>query len=447
MLRSRDLTIPIVALSMAGLLAPPAAAAPQTSAGETTDTDDPVAALRAEMERLRRDYEDRLAELEARLAELEEDREPAREEPAPGTAEADLADLRAAAEAAAAEAAETAGPAPPAGAEAGEPAYGRERNLNRLNPEISMTGNVLGVTSSAGREEIRLQEFELDLQAALDPFSTTRWTLAFSEEEGVVIEEGYVAYPSLVGGLGLTAGKFRQSFGALNRQHLHALPQTDYPLAIQAYFDEEGLGQTGVSAEWLLPRGWADTNRLTLQVTDGSNEAFGGEDFERLVVLGRLSNYWDLSPATYLELGLSGIAGGDGAGGESRVWGADLTLDWAPPGRSKYREVLWRTEGLFSERDDPDTGLPVEAWGGYSYLEALLARNIWAGVRYDRVEDPFEPERVREGIVPYVTWWQSEYVRLRGEYRYLEDRLTGETEDGFALQVTWAAGPHKHESY
>lgn len=453
MLQLRRAVLAAVTLCLLGLAATPAGARPAQPPEETEaipSTPDPVAALRAEVERLRRDYERRITELEARLAALEgQPAATAAEAALEELAEADLAELRAAAEAAAGAAApgEPAGPGGPSPAEPGEPAYGRERNLNRLNPEISFTGNVLGVTSSVARDDFRLQEFELDLQSALDPFSITKWTLAFSEEEGVAIEEGYVQYPSLKGGLGLTAGKVRQSFGALNRWHLHALPQTEYPLVLQSYFDDEGLAQTGLSVDWLLARGWADVNRLTLQVTDGSNEAFGGEDFERLALLGRITSYWDLTPATYLELGLSGVGGGNGAGGDTRVWGADLTLDWAPPERSKYREIVWRTEALLSERDDPETGLAAEAWGGYSYLEALLARNLWAGVRYDRVEDPLRPERLTEAVVPYLTWWQSEYVRLRGEYRYLENDQTGETEKGFTLQLTWAAGPHKHEAY
>jgi len=60
--------------------------------------------------------------------------------------------------------------------------------LNRLNPEISATANLLGVASDAGREEFVAQEFELDLQAALDPFSRTRVTLAIGEEGELEIE-------------------------------------------------------------------------------------------------------------------------------------------------------------------------------------------------------------------------------------------------------------------
>ena len=451
-----------LAVASPGLAQTEAQGGAQTGAGAPSKPDtDPVASLRAEIEQLRHDYETRMSELEARLAALEAAGAPSAgppKEAPPQAAQADqappadeLAALRAAAAAASAEVAQGAPKPGPAGrTEPEAPVYGRERNLNQLNPEISMTGNVLGVASDAAREEWRVQEFELDVQSPLDPFSMTHWTVAFSPDEGASIEEGYVKYPTLASGVGLTVGKFRQQLGLLNRWHLHALPQTDYPLVLQSYFGEEGLSQTGVSVGWLIPHGWATTNQLTLQVTDGSNEAFGGEDFRRLAVLGHLSSYWDLSDATYLELGLSGIDGETAEGGRSRVWGADLTLDWTPPARAKYRELTWRTEVLRSERADP-AGLVHDAWGGFTYLEGLLARNLWAGVRYDRVEDPLAPDRapgyLRKAIVPYVTWWQSELVRLHGEYRRLEDDLADKAANSFSLQLVWAAGPHKHEKY
>jgi hypothetical protein len=236
----RRSAIPIVT-AIAVALGPSAPAA----ASQEATVDD----LRAEIAELRRDYEARLAALEARLMALEGEGTAA----APAVSEVER--LRQAAREAAG------GAAPPAAATAETPAaVGRERNLNRLNPEISFTGNLLGVASDAGREEFSLQEFELDLQAALDPFSRTRWTIAFGEE-GVEIEEGYVLYSSLPGGLELTAGKFRQRFGSLNRQHLHALPQSTYPLVLESYFGEEGLAQTGLSFAWLLPRPWGGAVR------------------------------------------------------------------------------------------------------------------------------------------------------------------------------------------
>ncbi len=399
------------------------------------DAPDPVAELRAEITQLRAEYEARIAALEERLVRLEG--APA-EAPPPAD---DLEALRAAARAAAAEpsSAATAGPAPAV-------AESRQRRLNVANPEISLTGNVLAIASDRGRENLEVQEFELDLQAALDPYSRTRLTLAMHGEE-VEIEEGYILYPSLPGGLELTVGKFRQQFGVLNRQHLHALPQTEFPEVLHAVFGHEGLAQTGVSLRWLLPRPWASANEITLQLTDGANDAFGGEDFERLTALVHLKNHWEASPATWFEWGLSGAAGETPEGGDSRVWGTDLTYHWQPPARAKYRELTWRTEVLLSQRDDPGhTQQRLDAWGGYSYLEGLVARNLYLGLRYDDVADPLEPDLRRRGFVPYLSWWQSEYVRLRSEFQRLEDDA-GDTENRFVLQLTWAAGPHKHETY
>lgn len=390
--------------------------------------------LRQEIQALRQEYGDRLAALEARLAQLEAAQTGTGTVPPAEETEDELAALRAEAEATAGEPAHA-----PESSEVA--AAGSERNLNRLNPEISITGDMVGFYTDQDREDFDAREFELNFQSALDPFSLTKWTLSFSPEEGVDIEEGYVSYTNLPGGLGLTAGKMRQTFGVLNRWHLHALPQVDYPLALQTYFGDEGLAQTGLRADWLLPRPWATANELTLELTDGESDAFGGESFENLVGLAHLKNYWDVGEAVYAELGLSGIAGND-----SRVLGGDFTFHWQPPSRAKYREITWRTELLRSDRDDEE-GIGHQAWGGYSYLEGLLAQNLYAGVRYDRVEDPLDPEHVTWGVFPNLTWWQSEYVRLRGEYGFIKDDLTGGEENRFSLQLTWAAGPHKHEIY
>ena len=405
-----------------------------SSPASAAAADEAVEQLRGELEAMRTRYEARIEALERRVRELE-DAASVVPSADPGVAASDLEALREAAR-------EAAG----AGAVPSErPAVeGARVGLNQLNPEISFTGDVVAVGGGGG-EDFEGREFELDLQSALDPFSRTRWTLAFSPDEGVEIEEGWILYSGLPGGLALKAGKFRQRFGPLNQQHSHALPQSDYPLVLSSYFDAEGLAQTGVSLSWLLPRPWASANEVVLEATDGESAAFGGGDFERLVVLGRLKSYWDLSPATYFEWGLSGISGRAGGGLDSEVLGSDVTLHWQPPARSKYREVTWRTEVLRSRRDDP-AGVARQAWGGYSYLEGLLRRNLYAGVRYDRVEDPLEPERVTTGWVPYLTWWQSEYVRLRALYRAIEEP-GGERQNELTFQITWAAGPHKHEAY
>ncbi|RMF19776.1 MAG: hypothetical protein D6760_12725, partial [Deltaproteobacteria bacterium] len=184
--------------------------------------------------------------------------------PAPASQEeavdAELEALRAAAKAAAGapqseETVSTGGTKAPASGGVGPGQVGHERNLNRLNPEISFTGDVVARAEGATKT-FDAREFELDLQAALDPFSSTKWTISFGPEQ-VDVEEGYIKYTGLGHGVTLRAGKMRQSFGVLNRFHQHALPQPDYPLVLQRMFGEEGLAQTGLSVEWLVPRPWA----------------------------------------------------------------------------------------------------------------------------------------------------------------------------------------------
>ncbi len=419
-MQQATVTIAGVLLAITGMASP----APARMTG-----DDTVAALRAELAAMRLEYEARIVALERRLADLEAD-----------DGQDELSRLQQAAQ-------EAAGSGPTTQEVVrDEPAVGRERNLNRLNPEISVTGIVLANATDQSRDEFQAQEFELDLQSALDPFSRTRVTFAFRDEE-VEVEEGYVLYNSLPGGLELIAGRFRQRFGKLNRQHRHALPQTNYPLANQLYFGEEGLNQTGISLNWLLPRPWSSANDLTLEITNGENqEAFGGEFFDDFSFLGRVNNYWDLSAASYLEWGLSGIVGKTADKGDSRVWGTDFTYLWQPPSRARYRGITWRTGLLLSQRDD-EFGEQRDAWGGYTYLEGLVRQNLFLGMRIDRAEDPLQPDNYQWGILPYLTWWQSEFVRLRFEYGYLKDSSLDEAENRFTLQLTFAAGPHKHATY
>lgn len=394
-------------------------------------SDSEIDRLRAEIDEMRLAYEERIAALESRLLALEGENLPA-------SSDVDLEALRAAANDAVSQTSSA------KRAELNTVPLNPQADLNRYNPEISVTGIILGSLPEGASGTIEAHEFELDLQSALDPFSKMRLTVAFAEGEAE-IEEGFIRYDGIGGGLSLQAGRFRQSFGVLNRQHLHALPQIDYPLALSTQFGEEGLAQTGLSATWLAPGLWADANELTVQLTTGDNEAFSGADYDDPAVLAHLKNYWELSRASYFELGLSAIVGSNEFG-DSEVLGGDLTLHWQPPSRAKDREVTWRLEILRSEREN-HLNETIQSWGGYSYLETKVARNLSLGLLYDSAEDPLEPSLKTTRIAPYLSWWQSEFVRLRFEGRYTsrDDLLDDHFEA--LLQLTFAAGPHKHESY
>lgn len=352
----------------------------------------------------------------------------------------DLAALRAAA-AAASGRADTVAPADTAP----QQFVGRERNLNQLNPEISVTGDIRAYAQANGaqRDNFDPREVEIGFQSALDPYSHTKIFVALEGGE-VDIEEAYAYWTGLPGRIRLDVGKVRQQIGELNRWHLHALPETEYPLALTTYAGEEGLVGTGLSFYWAAPTSGAlGVHEFWAQATQGTNEGlFDGGN--RLAVLGHVNNFWQVNNSTYFQVGATGSYGTNPDTALKTTLGAlDFRLTWRPPARALYREWTLRAElfGIQKER----AGVGQTRYGGYVATTYRLDRRWIAGLRYDYVEAPEGPQDIVRQIVPSLTMWQSEWVYLRGQYVYRRD-LTGTTGQ-LAFQAVWAIGPHKHEIY
>lgn len=100
-----------------------------------------------------------------------------------------------------------------------------------FNPDIGMIGNFLGALgpsrggtpSLAPIKTLTLQESEASFQAIVDPYVRADFFLAIGEE-GIEVEEGFLTFNTLPGGLLLKAGKMRANFGRLNAFHNHTLP-------------------------------------------------------------------------------------------------------------------------------------------------------------------------------------------------------------------------------
>ncbi len=358
----------------------------------------------------------------------------------------ELAALRAAAQAALQE-----GDSTPEPDTTGVRFVGRTRTLNQLNPEISVTGDVRLRANRPGpqAENVDLREFEFAFQSPLDPFSTAKVYVTFDEGE-LDIEEAYAYWSGLPGHLRLDFGRFRQQFGELNRWHLHALPETEYPLVLSHYVGEEGLVGDGVGLYWIVPtsRPAVGTHELWAQLTLGNNEVlFHGGD--RLSFLGHLNSFWQLSPSTFFQLGWTAVYGEHPDSAlKSRVFGTDFRVTWTPPERAQYRSFTVRGEGYAARREV--AGVGDTRWGGYIGARYQLTRRLFVGARYDYVELLEGPSDHEWALSPYLVWWQSEWVRLRAEWRRHSVPLAGglrDSSDGLVLQAVWSMGPHKHETY
>jgi hypothetical protein len=359
--------------------------------------------------------------------------------------------------------------------------------LQKLNPEISITGDMLGDYRSGENEAIawntRFRGLGIHMEAYLDPYSRFKAAVPVSTE-GAELGEAYFTRYGLIGNTNLTLGKFRQQFGIVNRWHKHGLDWFDFPLALRSIFGPGGLNQIGLSFQASGATGRV-THGLIVEVTDGMNpRMFGGNSKNRPSILGHYNAYQDLSPSTYLEVGLTGLVGWNDAWTiyddmpsldvtvtdtrTAAVYGADLNLLWEPTGRMRYRNIQWRGEFYFVDKDiqRPDGGGTdkLNPWGLYSLVQAKVSRTVEMGARYDYFRpdskdyasseeyslaplavSAADPNRHLAGA--WLTWWQSPFVKFRGGYTYETTEMDDSDVHSVTFQMVFAAGPHKHERY
>lgn len=319
---------------------------------------------------------------------------------------------------------------------------GRERNQAQLNPEIGATGDVRAYAQNGPqRDNFDPREFEIGFQSALDPYSHTKIFVSL-EDGNVSVEEGYAYWIGLPGRLRLDVGKFRQEFGEENRWHLHAVPETEYPLVLRTFLGADGLSGTGLSLYRAF--GGFGTHEVTAQVTRSASDAelFGGGG--RPTVLLHLLNFWQLSPATYMQIGASGLYGTDPDSAlRTSVGGVEFRFTWRPPAQALYRDWTLRGELLALRKQYGGVG-PTRL-GGYIGTTYKLGQRWIVGARWDDVADPASGIATR-ALTPSLTLWESEWVFLRAQFTW--SKVSGAAATGqLALQTVWAIGPHKHESY
>lgn len=314
---------------------------------------------------------------------------------------------------------------PPGAAGAGGPSgslpvYGNVSALSKIfNPDIAVVGNFIG---AAGKNEaeplpgLQLNEAEVSLQAIVDPYARADFFLAASPE-GLEIEEGFLTFPTLPGGVLAKVGKMKAQFGKANLFHSHNLPWVDTPLPIRNLLGgDEGLNDSGVSVSKLIlnPLLFLEA---TGEIYNGTNGLFTGASRSDLTYVGRLRGYRDITESSNLDVGTS-IAYGHNDGGPdstTRVFGVDATFRYRPLRRAIYQRFLGRTELFWSRRTDGLDG--GKAFGAYISGDYQFARRWFAGGRYDFSDRAIDTSlRDKSGSL-LLTFWPSEFSQIRTQYR------------------------------
>ena len=322
---------------------------------------------------------------------------------------------------------------------------------------------------------------ELAFDGAVDPYFQARAFVVYGlDGEGettVELEEMYFLTTSLPHNLQLKGGQSFLEFGRQNPQHPHSWGFADQPLVLNRMFGGEGLRSQGARLAWLLPTSFYTEAMLGVHNATGettssfrseeSPELHGGVPDESpvtgagdLLWVPRVATSLDLSDTQTLLAGASAAFGPNNSGpdADTRIVGADVYWKWRPvaaqrgfPFVSFQAEALWRRyeAGERASAEDGATILPGETLADRGYYAQLLwgiKPLVVAGIRGEAARgDPSafvsELRADRWRISPNLTWYPTEFSKLRVQYNY-DDRAGIGTDHSLWLQAEILLGAH-----
>jgi|ETNmetMinimDraft_26_1059896.scaffolds.fasta_scaffold04631_5 hypothetical protein len=323
---------------------------------------------------------------------------------------------------------------------------GSGSNLRLMDIALTFTG--AGGWSTQGGESLQqlegghhdpnvrgftLQDLELYIGGAVDPYFNAQATLSFSVnsegETNFEIEEGFATSQQLLFGverygLGLQAGWFFAHFGRWNQQHVHNWLWVDQPIVTTRFFGADNLRQAGVNLSWLIPIvPWYSHLDLGVQnsvgetmysfgandevgaIPEGEHGGHGGghghldmglpggrpfvtNDVRNLADMTyelRFANAFDLGESWSTELGASAALGPNPTGKHARTWiaGVDWTAKWRPtPSDRGWPYVILQAEALWRNYEAAeymcDEEYPCDELGGFLPERTLKGFGVYA---------------------------------------------------------------------
>ena len=327
---------------------------------------------------------------------------------------------------------------------------------------------------------------ELALDGAVDPyfkgFSNIVYKLDENGETGVELEEAYFLTTSLPGNLQIKGGQFFTEFGRQNPQHPHSWAFVDQPLVLNRMFGPDGLRSQGARVSWLVPTSWYTEAMVSILNSAGgttfsfrsdeSSEIHGGVPAERgvrgaqdLLIVPRIATSIDLTDTQVLLLGVSAAFGpnNSGAGAKTQIYGADIYWKWKSSTAAQgFPFVSWQTEALYRRydaagrvsADNPTITLPPEILrdrGVYSQVLWGVKPRWVAGLRGEfasgdnaAFDSQLRTDRFR--LSPNVTWYPTEFSKLRLQYNYDHREGIG-SDHSVWLQFEFVLGAHASHKF
>jgi hypothetical protein len=465
------------------------AAAP-VAADEASD----LAAIKAQLGAMQREYDSKIHALEVRLAKAEADAKAAR-----------VAAARAAKPVAVAEA-HPASP-PPEGVQAQPPTQpvtgdqspgsapqttadtsppplppAAPTSNNAFNPGIAavLNGFYVAATRDTEKQQIRgfatgdeaglpprgfsIGESEVSLAANIDPHLSGFLDFSMHDDNSLSVEEAYIQTKDLPWGLTLKAGRFLSGIGYLNERHSHDWSFSDAPLPYRAFLNSQ-YGDDGLQVRWLAP---------TDQFLEFGAEIFRGDAYPAAGAAhngqGTVSAFVhtgdDINDASSYLAALSYLhtraenrdTDGHLFTGTGDLGIGSLVYKWAPGGNPTVRNLTLSSElfygheaGFFDGIGEAQDRAGWYAQGVYQFVpqwsvglrySGLSSSDPGPALAGSLLDDFGHSPSAETALVEFDT---SEFGRFRMQYTHDQSDL--KPNDEVLFQYTVIYGPHGAHRY
>lgn len=361
----------------------------------------------------------------------------------------------------------------PAAAPPPAPARSTGRIVQSMNPDISFIADFAAAAFTdddprmtgghdPSKTGVNLQQLEMSIGSAVDPYFRFDGNIVFSQF-GVEIEEAYGTTLGLPGRLQVRAGQFLTRFGRVNNSHPHSWDFVDQTLLVGRNFGGEGNRGLGGELSWLAPLPWSVELIGSQTMANGASTArsfYGGQDLgvDRISDLQStlaLKQFFPLSSDWSLYWGLSYAGGPNPTGSTNRteIYGTDLYLRFFPASSASNQQLTLTLEVVERRRQVPDdiwidhTGYAAVShhfaprWGWAARHELGLGARTAAGeVPVDTLDPAWTGPRHRSSA--NVTFWPTEFSRLRLQGQRDQVRWEAQTEYAGFLAVEFVTGAH-----
>jgi len=303
-------------------------------------------------------------------------------------------------------------------------------------PDISVIGDFqTSYRHNAKRNfDAGINEVEISFQSVADPYIRADFFLTLGKDPAtgkfnLDLEEGYLTTLSLPAHLQLKAGKFKGAMGRINPVHPHTLPFISLPDAYDNYFGE-GINDEGISLSWLVPIS-VFYQEFVVQITNGpiDNPSFSRSAGNKYLGLAHLKNFFDLSPNTTLELGLSGITGVNSFDLRTNIVAIDLTCKWKPVQFNTYRSFTWQSEAWFSKADTSKNNV-VNTFGMYSFINYQISKRLFITGMYSHSDKPYSVSDIENSYSATVGWYATEFQKIE-----IEGKITSGNVEKEPIQI------------